>query len=172
MERLLEEQGGGGRRYVWNEGLKIFAENDAIQAAANFFGLIAGVLIIISGLKHFFNAARSVYRTSIRTTIVEAQLRSIRKALYSGRDIHRYVSELSRHAAQAAIYFTILSILPFGPFGAIPFAILVVWHLFQALVLARRVESIRSWLQARSNADYHGQPRPRLKKFLKLGIEG
>ena len=149
-----------------SEGVRIFAENSVIQALANFFGLLAGGLIIFSILRASLKAGISVYHTSIRTTIVEAKLLDIRKALYAGRDMHLYISELARHGVKAAIFLTILVILPFGIEGAIPFSILVFWNLWRALILARRVERIREWMQACSNADFHGHPHPRLRNYL------
>lgn len=98
-------------------GREWLAKDDTVQATANFFGLLAGVLLVIAAIRYAVRFVTEAYRTSIRTSIRRAWYRRHRRAVEASRDPVVLGVECAKRLLSILAWIAIASSIPIVGFG-------------------------------------------------------
>ena len=123
----------------------LLAKNETVQAFANLFGIIAGLVLLWTVGRFAWRFTRDVYRTSVRTALRRRLFKAYREAVLSATDIHLLVGFSTRRIARIGVWLSISS-LAIWPVS-IPFAAIATLECADAVVAAQRLIAVRRHLR-------------------------
>lgn len=130
----------------WSQGItRWVANNDAIEAFANFFGVVAGLVIVYQVAKWVVTLSREVYRSSVRTTLRRRHFATYRKALVAAGDHVMFTSSALLILSEILAWLGASLLMP-PPLGPICGGV-AVFDSIRLALFSGRVRRVRRWLR-------------------------
>ncbi|UAK24166.1 hypothetical protein [Sphingomonas nostoxanthinifaciens] len=115
----------------------LFAKNTLIQAAANAFALISGIVLIAVSLRAVWNFCANAYHTSIKVAYERTKFQLARRSIQCANDINLYAAYLAMAACLFALSIAGALIGILGQFDPFADAHVFGHKYFKIMMLAR-----------------------------------
>ena len=123
----------------------LFAKNETIQAFANLFGILGGLLLLWTVARWTYRFCADAYETSVKRAIRRNHFRSYRQAVLSATDQYLFIGHMTRRASLVAFWLGVSNSIPWPL--SMPFGIAATTEAIAIYVAAQKVIRVRMQLR-------------------------